>query len=149
MSDEHTSWSGSPSQAENISIFLPLTVCAAILLVKAPPVWALLPILPMAWYWLATRCTKYTFDADRLRIQTGILNTTVDNVELYRVRDFQLEKPLGMRLMGLGNITVISTDKTLPELTIRAIRNPHDVWDKLRAALEDCRRRKNVREIDV
>lgn len=149
MANEQVLWRGGPSQMENATLFVPCGVCAGILLFIAPPAWALLPLAPMAWYWLATRCTRYRLTTDRVRIEAGVLNSAADDLELYRVRDYRVERPLGLRLFGLGNITLMTADKTDPVLTLRAIRGPAEVCDKLRDAVEDCRLRKNVREIDV
>lgn len=149
MADEKTLWQGSPSQAENATLFIPLAVCAAILLYKAPAWLALIPIAPAMWYWLVTRCTRYKLTSDRLRVEAGVLNSTLDDLELYRVRDYRIDRTLLHRLMGLGSIVLITADKTDPVLVLRAIRHAAAVSDQLRAAVEDCRQRKNVREIDV
>ena len=53
-----------------------------------------------------------------------------------------------MRLVGLGNIVLETSDKTTPQLTIPAIAGAPVLLEKLRAEVEKRRDRKRVREVD-
>jgi uncharacterized membrane protein YdbT with pleckstrin-like domain len=103
----------------------------------------------MLWQWLVVRNTIYELTTERLKLRRGVLNKHMDEVELYRVRDYQLEQPLFLRLFGLGNIALQTSDRSHPVLRLRAIRNGEQLYEQIRAAVEECRTRKGVRELDV
>jgi membrane protein YdbS with pleckstrin-like domain len=115
--------------------------------------WGLLllamPLTLAVWRWLQVACHRYEVDGERITVRTGVLSRTDDTVELYRVKDVTLERPLIMRLCGLGNVTVISSDKTMPTLTFYAVRGAAGVADLLRRRAEARRSARGVRELDV
>jgi len=99
--------------------------------------------------WWATKCTTYTLTSQRLRITSGILSKKVDELELFRVRDYTMDQPFLLRLVGLGNLTLITSDATTPTLAMRAIPGIESVREKLRTAVQTERYRKRVRQMDV
>jgi hypothetical protein len=72
----------------------------------------------------------------------------MDELELYRVRDYKFDQPIFLRLFGLGNITLHTSDKSDVVVTIRAIPNGEQLHEQLRSAVEACRIQKRVREVD-
>jgi uncharacterized membrane protein YdbT with pleckstrin-like domain len=139
MSDEKALWSGTPSQLIN----LPLYVLWVLLF------WLVIPLFIMLWQWLVVRNTIYELTTERLKLRRGVLNKHMDEVELYRVRDYKLEQPLFLRLFGLGNITLRTSDRSHPVLSLRAIRNGEQLYEQIRNAVEQSRAKKGVRELDV
>jgi uncharacterized membrane protein YdbT with pleckstrin-like domain len=109
-------------------------------------------VIPLAWApacWWTNRATVYELTSQRLRIMRGILNRRLDELELYRVKDYVMEQPFLLRLLGLGNITIVTSDATTPTVALRAIAGVADVREKLRNAVQAERDRKRVRELDV
>ena len=90
----------------------------------------------------------FEFTSERLRIYEGILNQEINEVELYRVKDTRLEKPFWLRIFGLSNIVLQTSDRSLPEVNIRAVRNGIEIREKLRKQVEALRDKKRVREVD-
>jgi uncharacterized membrane protein YdbT with pleckstrin-like domain len=138
-SSDELVWQGSPSQLLNFPVFL---VCALLF-------WLVIPIFVALWKWLVVRNLRYELTTERLRVRSGVLNKALEELELYRVRDYKLEQPLILRLFSLGNVTVTSTDVSQPTVTLRAIRNSEQVREQIRFYVEDCRTRKRVRAIDL
>ncbi|GMV40008.1 MAG: hypothetical protein AMXMBFR64_17240 [Myxococcales bacterium] len=58
--------------------------------------------------------TRYRITTLRIQEERGILSRSKDNLELVRVTDVQLDKPLILRLFGHGNLLVTSADRTTP-----------------------------------
>ena len=139
MASEQLLWRGTPSQLVN----LPWYVLWVLLF------WLVVPLLVLLWQWLVIRNTVYELTSERLKLRRGVLNKHLDEVELYRVRDYQLERPLYLRLFGLGNITLRTSDRSHPSVKLRAIRDGEQLYERLRAAVEQCRATKGVRELDV
>ncbi|MEZ5300332.1 MAG: PH domain-containing protein [Verrucomicrobiales bacterium] len=48
-----------------------------------------------------TKFYNYELTNERLKLSTGVLNRKTDVLELYRVKDMELEKPLHFRIFGL------------------------------------------------
>jgi len=138
MSDEKSVWNGTPSQVINIPAFVLLGIFF----------WLIIPIFIILWKWLVVRNTRYELTTERLKIRQGVLNKKMDDLELYRVRDFKLEKPFFLRLFSLGNIILQTSDKSHPVVILRAIKDGEEIREQIRNMVEACRVKKRVREVD-
>lgn len=105
-------------------------------------------LMLILWKYLEIRCTHYQLSAEQLTATHGVLNRLTDNLELYRIKDTQVFEPIWLRLMGLGNVCIHSSDKTTPILMVRAIPKPMDMASLVRRQVEAERVRKGVREFD-
>jgi uncharacterized membrane protein YdbT with pleckstrin-like domain len=139
MAEEKELWRGTPSQWVN----LPWYILWLLLF------WLVIPLFILLWQWLVIRTTVYELTSERLKLRRGVLNKHLDEVELYRVRDYQLEQPFFLRLFGLGNILLQTSDRSHPSVRLRAIRDGEQLYERVRAAVEESRARKGVRELDV
>lgn len=132
---EQVLWEGSPSQWANFWWFV-----AAILI---------LPIPWTVWKWLSTKMTRIRLTSQRLQIHRGVLNRSLDELELYRVKDSQLSSTLIERIVGLGTVTMLTSDISTPSVVLTHIKDAQGFRERLRAAVESVRRVRGVREIDV
>ncbi len=153
MTEEGTIWQGTPSQWINIWHFAAALALAAAAIAGGiffAPAWALLalPLAWAAWRFLVVRCNRYELTTERLRITKGVLNQNIDEVELYRVKDVLMTRPLWMRLTGLATLHLQTSDRSLPSFDIPAIRFATELREKLRTQVEQVRDRKRVREMD-
>ena len=89
--------------------------------------------------------TRYGMSEDRLFISVGFLNIKDDEVLLYRVRDIDTNRTLWQRLFGVGTVTVMSSDKSMPALVLKNIKNPVEVKEMLHAQVEDVKMKRRVR----
>ena len=89
--------------------------------------------------------TRYGMSEDRLFISVGFLNIKDDEVLLYRVRDIDTARTLWQRLFGVGTVTVMSSDKTMPTLVLKNIKNPVEVKEMLHAQVEEIKLKRRVR----
>ncbi len=89
--------------------------------------------------------TKYRLSKDRLFIETGALTVKQDEVQLYRVRDISMKKSLWQRIFGVGTITVNSSDKTMPEIILKNVKDPFEVKEMLNEQVEKVKIQRNVR----
>lgn len=89
--------------------------------------------------------TRYALSEDRLFISVGLLNIRDDEVLLYRVRDIDTSRNLWQRIFGVGTITVISSDKTMPNMVLKNIKNPVDVKELLHTQVEEMKLKRRVR----
>ncbi len=106
------------------------------------------PLSYGAWLYLGTKLKVFELTSERIRIYEGILNQKINEVELYRVKDTRLEKPFWLRIFGLSNIIMQTSDRSLPEVSILAVRGGVEIREKLRKQVEILRDQKRVREVD-
>jgi len=99
--------------------------------------------------WWATKTTRYELTTQRLRITSGILSRRLDELELYRVKDYSMDQPFLLRVLNLGNLVLLTSDVTTPSIAIKAIANVTEVREKVRTAVQTERDRKKVRELDL
>ena len=89
--------------------------------------------------WLKIRFTKYELKYDRFFESSGILFQITAQVELIRVRDYQVTKTLIQRIFCLGNITLITRDETNKIITLKWVKNPDDLIEIIRDTVESSK----------
>jgi hypothetical protein len=99
-------------------------------------------ILLMKMARLKTTC--YEVSADRIEWSRGILDRSVDNLDMFRVIDLKLRRSLLDCIVGIGTVTIMTTDKSDPEFTFEKIRNPRKLYDVIKKASLDADRRSNA-----
>ena len=67
-----------------------------------------------------------------LAIDIGNTNIVIgcikdDEILLYRVRDIDTSRNLWQRLFGVGTVVVMSSDKSMPSLVLKNIKNYADL----------------------
>ena len=89
--------------------------------------------------------TRYQMSEDRLFISEGFLNIKDDEVLLYRVRDIDTRRSLWQRLFGVGTVTVMSSDKTMPTMVLKNIKDPLMVKELIHNQVEEMKIQRRVR----
>lgn len=93
-----------------------------------------------SWYRVTTR---------RVLLETGVLSKRLEQVDLYRINDYTVERPFAQRVMGTGNLLLRTMDKTAPVLALRDLGT--DVvllYERLRQATEADKLRRGARVVD-
>lgn len=93
--------------------------------------------------------TRYSLTEDRLFHSVGFLSIKDDEILLYRVRDINTSRTLGQRLFGVGTVTVMSSDKSMPTMVMKNIKNPMAVKELLHEQVEEMKIRRRVRVGEV
>ena len=89
--------------------------------------------------------TRYWLSDDRLFTSVGFLNIKDDEILLYRVRDIDTRRSLWQRLFGVGTVTVISSDKTMPNLVLKNVKDPVFVKELIHKQVEEMKIQRRVR----
>ena len=89
--------------------------------------------------------TRYSLSDDRLFTSVGFLNIRDDEILLYRVRDIDTRRSLGQRIFGVGTVTVISSDKTMPTLVLKNIKDPVFGKELIHQQVEEAKLKRRVR----
>ena len=110
--------------------------------------WGVCGFAALATY-VRNRATRYALTSERLRVTTGLLSTTTQELELRRVRDTLVVRPLLLRLLGLGHVTLLSADASTPRVTLWAVPDPEQLQSTVRDLVQQAYRAGRVREVDV
>jgi hypothetical protein len=138
--EEKTIFNGSPSQLSHLGYYI---LCAIL-----TPVFGL-GVLMFLIRFLNTKFTNIEITNERIIEKTGILSKKTDETELYRVKDIRLEEPFFLRMFGLSNILLVTTDKSSPLISLNGVQNGPELRKELRNMVEARRDKKGVRERDI
>ena len=83
--------------------------------------------------WIRLRSTMYRVTNQRVLVEQGIFSKTVDEIDLRYVDDSTFTQSLVERILGIGSVTLISSDKSSPRYVLRSIRDPRGVREMIRA----------------
>ena len=97
------------------------------------------------YFGLPLSFTRYALSEDRLFVSVGFLNIKDDEILLYRVRDIDTSRSLGQRIFGVGTVTVVSSDKTMPNLELKNVKDPIFVKELLHKQVEEMKIQRRVR----
>lgn len=97
------------------------------------------------YFGLPLSFTRYALSEDRLFTSVGFLSIQDDEVLLYRVRDIDTRRTLWQRLFGVGTVTVMSSDKTMPTLVLKNIKDPIMVKEMIHKQVEKVKIERRVR----
>lgn len=105
----------------------------------------------IAWRWLESMTSRFDLGPDRLVIRRGIFVKSIDEIELYRIKDVRLDFTLINQLTGIGTISIDSSDETTraAPLVLHDVPRAHDRRERLRTLVDAARLKRRVREIDV
>lgn len=163
--EEKTVWSGTSSQIVNTGIYVLCGLAFALLLAALILLWpkleplgaaALVPafiilLLPPAYALFQAvliKAVRYEITSERIKISSGIFSKKNSAMELYRVKDYTMEAPFFYRLFHLGNINILTSDRSTPQITLPAVPNAKKLMDDIRTHVELRRDQKRVREVD-
>src|SRR5258708_7027041 len=77
--------------------------------------------------------TIYTVTSQRVMIETGLTTKKVEDIDLRYIDDTQFDQSFINRILGIGNVTIVSSDRTSPTYTLRGIPDPRGVRELIRA----------------
>ncbi len=101
--------------------------------------------------WVQNLAATYEITEERLIIRRGIIFKSVDEIELYRIKDVRIDFSLLNQMAGIGRITVSSSDETTRggDLVIPEIQKAQERREQLRRLVDTARQKRRVREIDM
>jgi uncharacterized membrane protein YdbT with pleckstrin-like domain len=131
---EETLFEGHPAVVGSLSTLLLVLVTVGLWLLPA---------------YLQAISKTYRLTSKRIVVETGILGKRLEQIDLYRVSDYTVDRPFLQRLMGTGNLHLKTVDRTTPNLSVLGIKT--DVvalYERLRLATEADKQARGVRMVD-
>jgi uncharacterized membrane protein YdbT with pleckstrin-like domain len=79
------------------------------------------------------KTTIYKVTNQRVIIETGLTTKKVEDIDLRYIDDTQFDQSFVNRMLGIGNVTIVSSDRTSPNYTLHGIPDPRGVRELIRA----------------
>jgi len=77
--------------------------------------------------------TSYTITNQRVLIERGMLSKSLNEIDMRYIDDTQFFQSFADRLLGIGNVTLISSDKAFPTTLLHGITKPREIREMIRA----------------
>ena len=108
-------------------------------------------LLIIVWRWFENMASKFEITEERLIIRRGIFSKSIDEIELYRIKDVRIDFSIINQLAGIGRLTIASSDETTRDgdLVIAGIERAQERRETLRRLVDAARQKRRVREIDM
>ena len=92
-------------------------------------------------YWVRSLSVTFIITTQRVQVERGLFSKAKDSVELFRVDHFDVLKPFGMRLLGLCQVHLHSSDPGMSSVYLYGIAGLEAMADTLR----ECSLRERAR----
>jgi len=162
---EEVYYEGSPMVRGEVGMFFMWSV-VGVLFIAAPFLWHY--VLGKEWWpWfltaaavviglclvfvpiIAVRQFRYRISNYRIDYEKGLLGKRIETLELWHVDDIEFQQSFFDRIMGVGQITVFSNDKTTPRLELKGLPNPRPLFESLKQRVIAVKRQRGVIKMDV
>ena len=162
---EEVYYEGSPMVRGEMGMFM-LWTALGLLLIASPFLWhyllgnewwpwyvilglVLIGLMLMVVPVLIVRQFRYRISNHRIDFERGLLGKKIDTMELWHVDDIKFEQSFLNRLMGVGQITVMSDDQTTPSLELKGLPNPRPLFEALKQRIIAVKRQRGVIKMDM
>ena len=101
--------------------------------------------------WVQNLAATYEITEERVIIHRGIVFKSIDEIELYRIKDVRLDFTLLNEWIGIGTLCVSSSDETTRggDLVMPHVERARERREQLRRLVDTARQRRGVRELDM
>ena len=103
--------------------------------------------IALVYYWFKSLAITYRITSQRIKVERGILSKTMDSVELFTIEDFDLHKPIGMRLVGHCVLELSSSNTGFQKVALYGVPDLEKMADTLRECSLRERSRRRVTSI--
>lgn len=98
---------------------------------------------------LLAKTVRYRISNYRIDYERGLISRTIDTLELWHVDDVHFYQSLFDRILRVGSITIMSTDKTNPRLELHGLPQPRELFNTLKQRVIAVKRQRGVIKMDI
>jgi membrane protein YdbS with pleckstrin-like domain len=92
-----------------------------------------LRVAKLAGQMAALRGHRYRVSNQRIVVESGVLTKRLDEIDMRLVEDIEFQQTFLERLLGVGQLVVLSADKKMRSFRLLGVENPRDVRELIRA----------------
>ncbi len=100
-----------------------------------PAVAALMLLVPIRRH-IRRQLEKMVITGDKIRYEVGWLSKTTRNIQLSKIQDVRVDRSLGQRLLGVGDIAIETSGET-SRLEMDNLDHPQAIADDIIAASQE------------
>jgi membrane protein YdbS with pleckstrin-like domain len=97
---------------------------------------------------IRTKATRYRVTNYRIDYERGLLSKNIDTLELWHVEDIRFHQSILDRILGVGDVTVVSHDDSMPLLDMHSIPNSRALYEQLKQRVIAVKRQRGVIKMD-
>jgi uncharacterized membrane protein YdbT with pleckstrin-like domain len=112
---------------EQNSTYLELGIVVVLALIVLPSLFGLLQAIARI------RNTHYRVSNQRIVIQHGVLSRSLEEIDMRSIDDIEFQQSFIERLFGIGEVSIVSTDKVAPKMILHGIHDPLKIRELIRA----------------
>jgi membrane protein YdbS with pleckstrin-like domain len=105
---------------------------------------AALVMLRFAYKVLKLKSIHYRITVDRVEWSRGIFERRVDNIDMFRIVDIRLCRSIVDYIVGIGEVVLVTSDKTDPEFRFEKIRRPKQLYEIIKKSSLDADTKRGV-----
>jgi membrane protein YdbS with pleckstrin-like domain len=89
-------------------------------------------LVKLAWRVAKLKSFRYRITNQRMVIESGIFSRSIEEIDMRTVEDLQFQQSVLERLLGIGDITVIASDRTQAQTRLLGLPRPRELRELLR-----------------
>ncbi|HKD36677.1 MAG TPA: PH domain-containing protein [Pirellulales bacterium] len=122
----------------------------ALIWVRGVFIWIILGAILVLWFWIALATMRrrigirYRLTNQRFFIETGVFRRLTDRIEVIDINDMEFVQDFFERFFGVGSITLSTTEKSTPKVTLDGIDDVEHVFNLIDQARRAERNRRGL-----
>lgn len=103
------------------------------------------------WFskWLIVKCWSFRFHEKTIAERKGVFSVITKEIHYFRVKSVRWHQPFWLRIFGLSNVVLVTSDPLIPILRIYGVRNGNDLVKSVKEEVSRWRRERTVNEHDI
>jgi len=97
-----------------------------------------------AWIRVQRRNQRFKISNLNLEYESGVFSKTIQNLEMWRIKDIVFHQTLGERMLGVTRVELITTDPTTPIIILEGLPPGRRVFDDIKQAFLLAKQRRNI-----
>jgi membrane protein YdbS with pleckstrin-like domain len=91
-------------------------------------------LVRLGWRLAVLKSHRYRITDQRMVIESGVLSRRIDELDMRTVEDLEFQQSVVERMLGIGDITVISSDRTNARTRLVGLAGPRELRELIRSS---------------
>jgi uncharacterized membrane protein YdbT with pleckstrin-like domain len=91
-----------------------------------------LRLLKLSWRVAVLKSHHYRITDQRIVIESGVLSRQIEEIDMRNVEDLVYRQSLVERLLGIGDVTIVSADRTTGRVKLVGLEKPRELRELIR-----------------
>jgi uncharacterized membrane protein YdbT with pleckstrin-like domain len=88
----------------------------------------------LAWRVAVLKSHHYRITSQRILIESGVFSKQIEEIDMRTVGDLEFRQGLFERLLGIGTVTIVSSDRTADRIRLMGLERPRDLRELIRTS---------------